>query len=266
MNNLKNLGKTVISFSFFLVLTVSASNTVFGQAQSFEFSGNDVNSYQCFDEDGESFTPPGERDGQGRFLCCSNGSSPIGGFCGGAINSVNGNTCVDADGNPGSLGDPGCPASLAVLRPPALQQLEIWFVRLIYVVWSLTALLSVFFLFALGYQYILTRGDVTKITEIRQKIIYYFIGFVLVFLAVPILSTVFRLLGINDEVQCYNVDLPAFQFFYSDLCTAPNIESFCSNPNGLSNGLACSPPGETVRCSGFSFVCSLNTNVWEFRP
>lgn len=207
-------------------------NLIFGhvaivsaQLQSFDFSGNNAESYQCFDKvSGENLTdedtePSGVKlnvqgpDSFGNFYCCSgtnSGYTPVGFDC-----------------------EAGQTKIIAQLKPPALQQIEVWFVRILYAIWGLVASLSFLFLVKLGYEYIISRGDPTKITEVRKKIVNYIIGFALVFLAVPILTTVFRLLGINTNAQCYNVNMPGFQFFYSSLCTDPKgviAARFASNP------------------------------------
>lgn len=194
---MKHISRFIILVSGFFTLGGALIVPIHAQLQVGEFSGNNIDSYNCTQADGtvksyrEAFEEAGEdldpenppKAPNGRFLC--------------------------PDGNE------------AVLRPPALQQIEVWFVRIVYVIWALVASFSFFFLVALAYQWLISRGDVTKITEIRQKIIYYFIGLALVFLAVPILTTVFRLLGINRDVKCYDVAMPGFQFFFTDLCTDP---------------------------------------------
>ncbi|MCA9387174.1 hypothetical protein KC669_04025 [Candidatus Dojkabacteria bacterium] len=201
-----------------LVVLPIVGKTVEAQIQDGEFSGSSKSSYQCFTENGDIVEPTDRKDSSGRFLCaCLDGSLPLNG-----TGICAGKSISECSGVPGS---PGCPAAKATLIPPTLQQIEFWFVRIIYVIWTLVASFSVFYLLVLGYQYMLTRGDVTKITEIRQKIIYYIIGFALVFLAIPILTTVFRVLGVNSQAECYNVNLDeiGFQFFFSELCTAPTF-------------------------------------------
>ncbi len=263
MNIKIKLVNVFVVLIIFFLLTVLVRSSVFAQAQTFTFSGNSKESYQCFDEDGSSNVPTDIRDTNGYWLCeCEGGGAPSkNGMCGSG-------TC---QGRPGSS---GCLAAQAVLKPPALQQLEIWFVRILYVVWALVGTLSFFFLALLGYRYMISRGDVTKITEIRQKIIYYIVGVVLVFLAVPILTTVFRLLGINDEVDCYNVEMPAFQFFHASLCSDP-IGAVTGDPcnSGTSGiGLVCDPSqvGEVRACSGattgiryFGYTCTEGL-IWVY--
>jgi len=231
----------------FLILNVFFGNAVLvsAQLQSFDFSANNPDSYQCFDKDtGENLTdentdPSGVRlfvqgpDDFGNYYCCAG-------------------TII-----PGSPGISECPTGqtklIAQLKPPALQQIEVWFVRILYSIWGLVASLSFLFLVKLGYEYIISRGDPTKITEVRKKIVNYLIGFALVFLAVPILTTVFRFLGINTNAQCYNVSMPGFQFFYSSLCTDPKgviAARFAADPcTAISNGSE--PEGITCKGTGF---------------
>lgn len=187
-------------------LLLGSFGVVQAQFQSFDFSGNSPESYQCFDRlTGENLTDRKTNpldvfgpDINGNFFCCTSGSA-------------------DADNNECTGGT----KIIAQIRPPALQQIEIWFVRILYAIWALVGSLSFLFLVKLGYDYLISRGDPTKITEIRQRIVSYIIGFALVFLAVPILTTVFRLLGVNNAVECYDVNMPGFQFFYTTLCTDP---------------------------------------------
>lgn len=226
----------------FLLVTISVISTLaFGgysassvkaQGQDFNFSGNDRNSYQCFyQKEGQlrAVLPSNVRDEQGFWLCnCLITSVDIplaelifpssdGEF---EINGVP--PSRDASGE--YTCSNGERATRATLKPPKIQQLEVWFVQIVFVIWALVASLSFFFLVALGYQYMISRGDPTKIAEIRQKIVNYFIGLVIVFLAVPILSTIFRLLGINENISCYrDIDMPGFQFFFEDVCTEQGL-------------------------------------------
>jgi hypothetical protein len=257
----KKIKKLVLVLFFLNVSLLGFKTTVFGQAQDFNFSGNSRESYQCFDENNDEVEPTNTRDTTGRWLCpCRDGSIPssLTGRCGPA-----GDLCDSGE----FPGDPGCFAEQAVLRPPKLQQLEIWFVRILYVIWAFIGGLSFFYLVLLGYRYMISRGDVTKITEIRQKILYYFIGFILVFLAVPILTTVFRLIGINNNVNCYNVEMPAFQFFFADLCTSPiGIDDPCT----IVPGNACSSDlagrvTSTCSATGVRYVCDRTQLIWRVR-
>lgn len=241
-----------------IVLAIS-SNRVDAQIQGQEFSANQKSSYQCFSVQGDSEEPTDVKDAFGYWLCpCADGSNPTAG-----------GRCLGSTCETGKPGDPGCLAERSTLKPATLQQLEIWFVRIIYVIWAAVGSLSFFFIVVLGYRYMISRGDVTKITEIRQKITYYIIGFVLVFLAVPILTTVFRVFGINNQVQCYNVDMPAFQFVFTDLCTDTS-GSFVRNPCEATNvdGLACSSDqiGQRYECERFTgeievITCGTNL-IW----
>lgn len=202
-----------VVFFFFILFTIFA-NKVFAQAQDFTFSGNDADSYQCFDSSGNVIQGATITKDQisGKFIC--------------------------PDG------------SAAGLKPPTLQQLEIWFVRIIYVVWGLTASFSFILLIILGYQYMISRGDVTKITQIRERIIKYIFGVAIVFLAIPILTSFFNVLGISQNVSCYNVEMPGFQFFFYNMCTDPRgVDTNPCELSDLFNGLGATGGGDNYACS-----------------
>lgn len=246
----------ILNLLFGHVLVVSA------QLQTFDFSANNPDSYQCFDKQtGENLT-----DGDGDVNLVVNGPDDFGNyFCclgGGGDGATSGTECASGE-----------TTIIAQLKPPAFQQLEVWFVRILYAIWGLVASLSFLFLVKLGYEYIISRGDPTKITEVRKKIVNFIIGFALVFLAIPILTTVFRLLGINTNAQCYNVNMPGFQFFYTSLCTDPKgviAARFASNPceafeqGSEPEGIICKGTGyegQTVEpaCRGSGFFGALQT-------
>ncbi|RMD77220.1 hypothetical protein D6810_01525 [Candidatus Dojkabacteria bacterium] len=189
-------------FSEFLVISCFIVSIISLQTNQLRvlaqgFSGNNPSSYQCFDEKGNllSLTPePGTGKYEGSFVC------------------VDGNKVYPA-----------------YLKPPSLQQIEVWFVRIVYTIWALVATFSFVLLLGVAYQYMISRDAGGALAKARDRIAKYFLGFALVFLAVPILSTTFRLLGVNDSVKCYstltgggenNIGI-GFQFFFSDLCTDP---------------------------------------------
>ncbi len=210
----------VASFSF-LSLIRNAS----AQFQDFDFSANSssCSSYQCRDVSGGSSQLIYDSSKQ---LC----------------------QCLYKDGSGAIIS-----TEKALLRPPKLQQAEVWFVRVVYIVWGLVGSFSFLMLVYLGYQYTITRGDVTKITAIRQRIINYVLGFILVFTAIPILTTFFRVLGLNGDVKCYQFDtLPRFQFFFPELCTDPKglmVGDPCNFSQPDASGYACAPEGQTHTCN-----------------
>ncbi|BCX13780.1 MAG: hypothetical protein KatS3mg085_312 [Candidatus Dojkabacteria bacterium] len=52
-----------------------------------------------------------------------------------------------------------CGDEPAYFKPPTLQQVEIWFVRIVYIVWAFVGSLSFVMLVYLGYQYMLKGGN-----------------------------------------------------------------------------------------------------------
>ncbi|GIW58873.1 MAG: hypothetical protein KatS3mg086_158 [Candidatus Dojkabacteria bacterium] len=148
-----------------------------------------------------------------------------------------------------------CGDEPAYFKPPTLQQVEIWFVRIVYIVWAFVGSLSFVMLVYLGYQYMLKGGTSDQaLVDLRRRIINYIIGVVLVFLAVPILTTFFRFLNINGDVKCYEFaeagDL-TFRFFFPELCTDP-LNVLVSDPCTFGDdarGFACAIEGERYLCS-----------------
>jgi hypothetical protein len=235
------------------ILAIFSSFSIQAQTQDFDFSANNPEcvAYQCLGADGNvdsSIKPQWKTEGS---------------------DSTRGK-CI-------------CPTGLAVLKPPKLQQLQIWFYRVLYAIWGLVAGFSFLMLVYLGYRYMLRGGTSDQeLVKLRKDILNYVIGFALVFLAVPILSTVFRLMQINDDVQCYRVNMPGFQFFFEDLCTDPigTTEAQCKNLEsdlgtnfkvGDLSGIYCANNGDTLTCnfgnggtgasSTVRFVCS--GNYWQ---
>lgn len=211
------------------------------QIQDSPFSGNDPLSYQCFDSNGQPDTLAIiVKDPSLDFFICD----------------TNGNGKLDSD------------ELRAVLIPPKLQVIEVWFVRIIYVAWALVGAYSFYLLVALGYQVMISRGDPTSLPKVRQRIINFIIGFALVFLAIPILDTFFRVLGINKTVSCYDVQMPGFQFFFTSLCSGSDPCAFSQAE--LNEGIVCPIRNETVNCplGGNVFRvygCSPDTQIWSDR-
>jgi len=230
----------ITSILSFLLLNFLLSFTqVHAQIQDFTFSGNSADSYQCIGSNGQidDSIEIFKDSTSGAFLCR-----------------------IDRDGD-GQY-------DKAVLKPPKLQQIEVWFVRIVYVIWALVGSYSFILLVYLGYQYMLRGGTTdTQLVELRKRIIYYIIGFALVFLALPILSTFFRLLNVNTAVDCYNVSMPGFQFFFANLCTDANNTVVISNPCSRTDaaGLACANSGDTsdiCLVSGGCAYYSCDGNIW----
>lgn len=118
----------------------------------------------------------------------------------------------------------------ATLKAPPLQQLELWFRRILYAIWAIVGSFSFVMLIYLGYQYMIRGGTSDQeLVKLRKAIINYVVGFALVFLSIPILTTFFTVLGINKNVTCYDVAMPGFQFFFSELCTDPN-DTYIKDP------------------------------------
>jgi len=132
--------------------------------------------------------------------------------------------CIDDPSEIPQKGDDGyfyCTnGKRALLKPPPIQQLEILFKRIVYVVWAAVASFSFLAIVYLGYRIMLRWGTTDKeLVKLRKDLLNFVFGFALVFLSIPILTTFFRLLNINTNVECYDVAMPGFQFFFPELCT-----------------------------------------------
>lgn len=153
----------------------------------------------------------------------------------------------------------------ALLRPPALQQIEVLFKRVVYVVWAVVASFSFILLVYLGYRYML-RGGTTdeELVKLRKGILNYAFGFALVFLAIPILTTIFNLLNINTSVSCYDVNMPGFQFFFSELCV-DTIGEFNRPPRELLQTLIekYTSEGKTLNEANLLAIAEINGKVCD---
>lgn len=241
----------IISTLAFILITpiwgVLSRNAVNAQFQPFQFSGSSPRSYQCIFSDGAGTVLL--LDVYENYLKAQIPTLPNGSLAN-AYDSLDGTTqnniirLLPKASNGTFLCDDETILSTserlyfpqAVLIPPALQQFEAWFVQIVFLIYSFVGVFSFIFLIVLGYRYILSRGDVTKITEIRQKIIYYFIGLVLTFMAYPVTIGIFQTLGVNQRVECYNFALPGFRFFFDDLCIRDVVN--LSDPQGVCDALA----------------------------
>lgn len=248
-------------FRLFIIVLIAflviPSGIVSAQIQDGNFSGNNPDSYSCYTRQGDRIeATPTQDPVTGSFYCDVNNQR---GF----------QPCLGGVYDEGASCDPQ-----AVLNPPTLQQLEIWFVRIVYAIWAISATFSFLGIVAIGYQYMISRGAPEATAKVKDRIAKFIIGFCLVFLAVPILNTIFRLLAVNDSVQCYsgltsNVGI-GFQFVFPELCTAPNIENAVSGSEicneilrlgrtqelsiGRSTGLACAQLGDQSPICGFNIV------------
>lgn len=194
-----------------LLCFINFTQTVSAQFSSSVLSGNDPASYVC----------PGEDPGL-------------------PVKSAD-DTCSAADGKCRTLpyldstsGYYVCKSDTgivrATLKAPPLQQLELWFRRILYAIWAIVGSFSFVMLIYLGYQYMIRGGTSDQeLVKLRKAIINYVLGFALVFLSIPILTTFFTVLGINKNVTCYDVAMPGFQFFFPELCTDPN-DTYVNNP------------------------------------
>lgn len=103
----------------------------------------------------------------------------------------------------------------ALPKPPDFRQLQVWFVSLVYMLWSLAGVFFTGLLIFLGFMYMTSQGNPDKLADVTDRIQKWGLGLVIVFLAYPMLTTAFSLIGFNPCLT-NDIDLPGFQFFFED--------------------------------------------------
>lgn len=106
----------------------------------------------------------------------------------------------------------------AILKPPQLQILQVWFVRILYVIWGVSGVVFTFILISIGMQYLLSFGNVDAVGQVIKRFQKFVVGLALVFLSYPLLATFFQLLPLNEDTCYADVQMPGFQFFFPNAC------------------------------------------------
>ena len=131
-------------------------------------------------------------------------------FSGGAVYAQGGTTDFLESCPPGVVSD--------TCQPPTLQQIEFTLVRLLYALWGSAGIIFLGLAIYNGFQYMFAGGEEEKLRELRGKAIQWLVGLFLIFLAVPIVSTIMKIF-IADG-QCFGqLRDPGFSFFFPDVCT-----------------------------------------------
>lgn len=114
----------------------------------------------------------------------------------------------------------------AILRPPTLQIVEVWFVRIIYLLWALAGVAFTASLIWIGFKYMTSFNNQYDLGKTIGDFRKWLIGLAIIFLSYPILVTFFRILPLSNS-QCYDdISMPGFQFFFPTVCQSR--ESYCS--------------------------------------
>jgi hypothetical protein len=190
-----------------ITLLISVS-PVFAQG----FSGSDINNYRC-----PIFVGLSDPIVQtGRSYCAQN-TSPANILCDDGTGRY---VCLYQDSRNGQV-----VVRDAALRPPHLRVIEVWFVRIIAVLWALSGLAFTGLLMWIGFKYMTSFNNQYVLGEVIKDFRKWLIGLALIFLSYPVLVTFFRLLPLSNS-QCYqDIDLPGFQFFFPTVCQTR--ESYC---------------------------------------
>ncbi len=107
----------------------------------------------------------------------------------------------------------------AIIRPPTIKVLQYWFMRIIYGAWAASGVVFTIIMVYLGFKYMTSRGDSAKIGDVKKKMKNWAIGLMLIFLSYPVLNTLFSVIGVSKN-ECFDLQLPAFQFFFPNACNA----------------------------------------------
>lgn len=164
------------------------------------FSGSDISNYGCIGLQGArpvSMTgtqplPSGEEhipyERNGKFVC----------------------KYIDASG---SLFE-----SNAIPKPPPLTIIQVWFVRIIAIMWGVSGVAFTGLLIWIGFKYMTSFNNEYQLGKVIEDLRKWMVGLGLVFLSYPFLVTFFRVLPLS-QTSCYDdINVPGFQFFFPEAC------------------------------------------------
>lgn len=164
------------------------------EASAQGFAGSNIDNYYCPDINNYR-TPPRVVDENGRYTCF--------------YSSTTGAPSITRD---------------AVPYPPRLDVLQVWFVRLLYVLWSVSGIIFTGLLMWLGFKYLTSFGNEVALGEVVKDFRKWLIGLALIFLSYPVLNTMFNVLPISDSSCFEDISVPGFQFFFPQACRDIGVE------------------------------------------
>lgn len=166
------------------------------------FSGSDINNYTCpifhnlrLEPSGDC-TAAGVCNDNGRYVC--------------KYRDVTDNDFIVRDAAP---------------KPPQLRVIEIWFVRIVAILWAFSGIAFTGLLMWIGFKYMTAFNNEYVLGEVIKDFRKWMVGLGLIFLSYPFLTTFFRILPLSNS-QCYeDIALPGFQFFFPTVCQSR--EDYC---------------------------------------
>lgn len=106
----------------------------------------------------------------------------------------------------------------AIPRPQSLRVLQVWFVRLVYIVWGVSGVAFTGLLIWIGFKYMTSFNNEYQLGKVIEDLRKWAVGLGIVFLSYPFLVTFFRVLPIS-RTGCYaDINIPGFQFFFPEAC------------------------------------------------
>lgn len=166
----------------FVMVSISGLFTTQVAAQG--FAGSNVGNYYCLPRNGQ----PGP-----------------------AVSIIDGDYVCDYDGD-------GEADARAVPRPPHTQQLQVWFIRILYIIWAVAGIIFTLVLMGIGFQYLTSFGNEVALADVIKQFRKWIVGFGLVILAYPMLNTFFNVVGLRESACLDTIELPGFQFFFPRAC------------------------------------------------
>lgn len=112
----------------------------------------------------------------------------------------------------------------AIPEPPTLTIVQVWFVRLLYIVWGISGVVFAFILIGLGFKYMTSFGNEVAVGDVIKGFQRWLVGLALIFLSYPLLATFFALLPISNSTCYSDIEMPGFQFFFPEACQVSCVE------------------------------------------
>lgn len=196
-----------ISLLIFLLVPVAV------QAQ--DFAGSDPNNYYCPAYTGLDVI--GADD-----LAAITRAARIDGFLVTEIVETEGGAAVIIDNTNNYIcvyeNDSNFEVRNAAPKPPTLQIVQVWFVRLVYVIWAVSGVVFTLALMWIGFKYLTSFGNEYAQGGVIKDLRKWLVGLVLVFLSYPVLNTFYNILPLSETACFSDINVIGFQFFFPDAC------------------------------------------------
>lgn len=103
--------------------------------------------------------------------------------------------------------------------PPHLADLQGTVINAIDIVYSIGGFIFLALMFVIGFQWMISRDEEKKITELKDQLKRWFIGIILFFLSATFVKTIYDGLGVVDCNRCPVT--PGFNLVKNQPCLSP---------------------------------------------